>query len=52
MNITISIHETPKAMYDALPVPELAPTNGSDTRWKTLESDDGTMSVTFFKTHE
>lgn len=50
MQMTISIHQTPKEVYDALPMEELAPIRGeSNTRWKVIEVSD-TVTITFFKT--
>lgn len=51
MNMTISIHNTPKEVYDALPLEELAPYRNPDenpTRWKTIEVGDN-VEITFFK---
>lgn len=45
--VSINIHDTPKAVYAALPGPEK---KGQSTCWKVVRVKD--VTVTFFRTHD
>jgi len=51
MQICISIHDTPKEVWDALNLEVEKPISGdSDTRWKKIDVGNG-VEITFFKAH-